>query len=510
MRKLFAKCEPFSLDVLTTAWYKAVAREAEDVRRLSHHVLSGHVGPEIPYKLARHVIVTLSRAKSTLLGCGVLLQRVLECKHNHRGAAACAPCGIVCYALHHVMEQRNATTSAVLWSAAKACQHGSGILTMASEDFCFNWKSDSAGDAYVRTARALMTEWIQLDQYATALGVPSDHLSGRGGQATFRTLHALLTHLPWLRVECGLSKSTSLYELYNGLVVKRASRAVQAIECDEIYSSRMLTETTSLAMTDIAKTTTRPPSRAQQQRRPTWRYINVAQTADPDHVCPARLTETTILQLVHEYLENKLHDAGKSEEAATLAHEMLESGHGAHQHVAGETQGGTLPNIETSSWYSLQDGVNRATTARDMPSTPLPWLLKVNGASGINCGDCVVYRMQRDHGTTIHDHAVKVHAAHVLTWVKCTYRIAGAIETEVNAIVEFLTPQIQSSNKSTVFRYTHTPGRRQGRWVSILPRASVWQRLPLTYLDAKRFLYPMFFQCVVDSGADVERLTFRP
>lgn len=395
--------------------------------------------------------------------------------------------------------QRNApSTRAVLWSAAKACQHGSSILTMASEDFCFNWKSDSAGDAYLRTSRALMTEWIQLDHYATALGVPSDHLAGKEGEAKFRTLHALLTHLPWLRVEGGLSKSTSLYELYNGVVVKRASRAVQAIENDEIYSSRMLTETTSLAMTTIAKTTARPPSRAPQQPRPTWRYVNLSQTTDPDPVCSARLTRTTILQLVHEYLKDKLHDAGKSEEeAATLANEMLESGHRVHNHV---TQGSTLPNselfcfVEMSSWYSLQDGMNRATTARHEPSAPLPWLSRVNGASGTTCGDCVVYRMQRSHGTTVQDHVVKVHAAHVSTWVKCTFRFAEAIETEVSAIVEFLSPQTQSNDKSTVFCYTHPPGRRQGRWVSILPRASVWQRLPLASLDGERFLYPIFFQ----------------
>lgn len=133
-------------------------------------------------------------------------------------------------------------------------------------------------------------------------------------------------------------------------------------------------------------------------------------------------------------------------------------------------------------------------------------------------GDFVLYRMG---GDDVHE----VRAAHVVGWVRTTLRLGGAHSapvTELDAIVEFMEPVDQQRrsqvlySSASVFRYLTPPGMRgrryrQGeyrRWISVLPRASLWQRLPFVALDERRerFMLPAYFESVISGYAGVEKL----
>lgn len=109
-----------------------------------------------------------------------------------------------------------------------------------------------------------------------------------------------------------------------------------------------------------------------------------------------------------------------------------------------------------------------------------------------------------------------VHAARVLIFVNCVYRLrdGGDIETQRSVMLEFFQPETPPRrDRSTVFTRMPVPGSRGSRgrdrrWLSIMPRASVWERLPLTAIDTQesRFVLPMFFRYVLDSCAEVDEL----
>lgn len=336
-----------------------------------------------------------------------------------------------------------------------------------------------------------------------------------------KTIHGLLVHSVFMRKEYGANYlSTSLFELMHSSVAKRAVKMVQALVISEHYASRLLVQTTCNAITSIARDTREYEPRTEEQLKndqSSWQYLQLAQTSERVQNDIA-FTKQDLWNLALENMAANVKERQPEksfEEAEALAQDMLQRGHEAFSSLAVDDasrhEGRAVPAntmnqpfcyILWSQTYSLSDGANSATSHGGNPSPPLPWLATVR------CGDFVVYRMAEGR-------ASKVHAAHVLGWVHCVFQtpIPCVTESALWAIVDFMEPihRVQSNDSSTTFKYTQIRSRRgDQRWRSILSRGNVWQRLPLCELDDQRsrFLLPTFFQCILNSGADVERVVF--
>lgn len=489
-------------------WNVNVGTTSERVRVSADKVFSGNVQQSTAAKMARSVLTTLTRTKSVMLGTSVFLTRVLSCKRRHHGTQnRCA--SATCCALN------NSTSSHMLWCALRACHYASTIICMSSRDVKFNWSAEHAGSQFHAAAMCLMDAWIELDNNATELGIDPDKMTSKSGTGVVRTVHALLCHTPFFRYELGDFLSSSIFERMHISIAKACVTAVKAINDDERYSSRLIVQATSLALTSIVrdieayKETILHDRPAVPSPAP-WHYIRFAQS--PDAVeNEGRLTHNGVWDLVKEDMSHKIKTIGRdmaSDDVETLAVRMMECGHEAH-----ESDDGILADsfcyYEFSSKYSLNDGLNCALTQRRKLSPPLPWLREVKS------GDSVIYRMSDEDAET-------AHAARVLGWLQTTFRTRrqDPVKVEVFAVVEFLQPESDAAGRdpSTTFDYTRLRqrgGSRSGRgerWMSLLSRASVWQRLPLTALDCDEntFTFPVFFRRVLESCADVKRISFRP
>lgn len=499
-----------ALENLYADWNQNIATTSERVRLSANKLFSGNIQPSTPEKMARSLLTTLSRTKSIMLGTSVYLTRVLSCKRRHHGTQnRCT--SSTCCALN------NSSSSHMLWPALRACHYASTIICMSSMDAKYNWSAEHAGPEFHAAAKSLMDAWIELDHSATEVGVDAEKMTSKGGTGVIRTVHALLCHTPFLRFEMGEYISSSIFERMHISITKACVTAVQAIQDDERYSSRLLVHATSLALTSIIRDIEAYKEailydRPRAASSTTWRYIRFSQT--PNAVeNGVRLTHDGVWNLVKEDMAHKIRAIARdvaSDDVEALAERMMQCGHEAH-----ESDGGVLADsfcyYEFSSKYSLDDGLNCALTQRGKPSPPLPWL------RGVKSGDSVIYRMSNDGADT-------AHAARVLGWLRTTFRTIrqDTVKAEVFAIVEFLQPETDAAGRdpSTTFNYTVTRLRQRGgsrrgrgeRWMSFLPRASVWQRLPLTALDCgeSTLTFPVFFKRVLESCADVKRIDFRP
>lgn len=511
VRKLFASSRTMTLDALEVVWNQEVATRSERVRQDAGCVFAGNIEVSTADKVRRGQLVTISRVKSVCNGTAVLLHSVLQCKATHSGAPMCSA---LCHTLHNVASRN------VRAAAAKACQNASAIICMCSEQVQFNWEGPAAAARFHDAAVALMTAWIKLDEYALRLNLDPNDLTSRGGRGSLRTVHALLMHTPYLRREFGRYKSCSVFEMWHAMT-KRNLEAVQIVTDDSLLSSRLLTQALSFALTAIATdarySAFRGPD-ASSRSAPSIEWSAMRFARAPEEVqAGATVTTHEVWKLVLEDMAHKVKEGlhVSAEDAADLGRSMLEHGHDCAQEGQESFEDIVSRCMESTEafccvgWsprYSLHDdGGNCAKTARGKPAPPLPWL------SEVKSGQFVVYRMAQGPVGV-------VHAARALAWVNCVYRIrdGGDIGAQCNVILEFFEPEAPSrSDRSTIFTRMPVPGSRGSRgsgrrWLSIMPRASVWERLPLTSIDTQesRFVLPMFFQCVLNSCAEVDCLKF--